>query len=64
MDFDDKDCNPYDGVDYIIFGNGNGITATSCSSSWAAWSWRIWMDFFLLVFRLENPERENPNKKT
>ena len=39
------DCNPYDGVDYIIFGNGNGITATSCSSSWDLHEIDMWDEF-------------------
>lgn len=36
------DCNPYDGVNYIIFGNGNGITATSCGSSWDLHEIEMW----------------------
>eukprot|EP00438_Fugacium_kawagutii_P020470 Skav220765 [mRNA] locus=scaffold3169:28184:35942:+ [translate_table: standard] len=36
------DCNPHDGQEYLIFGNGNGITAESCGSSWDLHEIQIW----------------------
>ena len=30
-----EDCNPYDGHQFFIFGNGNGITSAQCTASWA-----------------------------
>ena len=32
-----EDCNPYDGHQFFIFGNGNGITSAQCTASWAPW---------------------------
>ena len=61
----DKDCNPYDGVNYIIFGNGNGITATSCGSSWASWRYWIgprngnrWIWYIYMAVSHSNPQQK------
>lgn len=37
-----EDCNPYDGHQFFIFGNGNGITSEQCGASWAPWHSCVW----------------------
>ena len=36
------DCNPYDGHQFFIFGNGNGITSEQCGASWDLYEVSFW----------------------
>lgn len=36
------DCNPYEGQEFLIFGNGNGITSSSCGASWDLHEIQLW----------------------
>lgn len=36
------DCNPYEGQEFLIFGNGNGITSGSCYASWDLHEIQLW----------------------
>eukprot|EP00438_Fugacium_kawagutii_P001294 Skav226278 [mRNA] locus=scaffold3301:63760:64470:+ [translate_table: standard] len=36
------DCNPHNGQEYLIFGNGNGITSSNCHASWDLHEIQLW----------------------
>jgi len=36
------DCNPYDGHQFFIFGNGNGIASEQCGASWDLYEVSFW----------------------